>query len=63
MKVRNLQLKEALGRMTTPEIQKELDNMDTIIDVFIHELNYSIHESYKNDYIKGINRHMFEIYM
>lgn len=27
MKVRNLQLKEALGRMTTPEIQKELDNI------------------------------------
>ena len=43
--------------------QKELDNMDTIIDVFIHELNYSIHESCKNDYIKGINRHMFEISM
>lgn len=43
--------------------QKELDNMDTIIDVFIHELNYSINESCKNDYIKGINRHMFEISM
>ena len=43
--------------------QKELDNMDTIIDVFIHELNYSIDESCKNDYIKGINRHMFEISM
>ena len=43
--------------------QKELDNMDTIIDVFIHELNYSIDESCKNDYIKGINRHMFEIFM
>lgn len=43
--------------------QKELDNMDTIIDVFIHELNYSIHESFKNDYIKGINRHIFEISM
>lgn len=43
--------------------QKELDNMDTIIDVFIHELKYSIDESCKNDYIKGINRHMFEISM
>ena len=43
--------------------QKELDNMDTIIDVFIHELNYSIHESCKNDYIKGINRLIFEISM
>ena len=43
--------------------QKELDNMDTIIDVFIRELNYSIYESCKNDYIKGINRHMFEIFM
>lgn len=43
--------------------QKELDNMDTIIDVFIHELNYSINESCKNGYIEGINRHMFEISM
>lgn len=43
--------------------QKELDNMDTIIDVFIRELNYSIYESCNNDYIKGINRHMFEISM
>ena len=43
--------------------QKELDNMDTIIDVFIQELKYSIDESYKNDYIEGIDRHMFEITM
>ena len=43
--------------------QKELDNMDTIIDVFIQELKYSIDEYYKNDYIIGIDRHMFEITM
>ena len=27
MNVRNLNLKKALGRMTTPEIKKELDNL------------------------------------
>ena len=43
--------------------QKEWDNMDTIIDVCIQELKYSIDESCKNDYIKGVNRHMFEISM